>query len=178
MNIKSIALALALACSSWSSANAVTLATQFQFIEDPSGQYTVINNSTSWYIYGFAVSNDFGSSPTTTQGSPSNTWGAVTGMFDFGNGAVRAFLYENPHGADSDFLSSDIAFGTTSDKFHFIPFAASEYELFLVNVDGVTGTSIGSALPEPATWAMMILGFAGIGFMAYRRKNKLALNAA
>jgi hypothetical protein len=34
------------------------------------------------------------------------------------------------------------------------------------------------AVPEPSTWAMMILGFAGIGFMAYRRKNKMALNAA
>jgi hypothetical protein len=29
-----------------------------------------------------------------------------------------------------------------------------------------------SAVPEPSTWAMMILGFAGVGFMAYRRKSK------
>jgi hypothetical protein len=28
-----------------------------------------------------------------------------------------------------------------------------------------------SAVPEPSTWAMMILGFAGVGFMAYRRKQ-------
>ena len=35
-----------------------------------------------------------------------------------------------------------------------------------------------SAVPEPSTWAMMILGFAGIGFMAYRRKSKPALLAA
>jgi hypothetical protein len=27
------------------------------------------------------------------------------------------------------------------------------------------------AVPEPSTWAMMILGFAGLGFMAYRRKS-------
>jgi PEP-CTERM motif len=27
-----------------------------------------------------------------------------------------------------------------------------------------------SDVPEPSTWAMMILGFAGIGFMAYRRR--------
>jgi hypothetical protein len=27
------------------------------------------------------------------------------------------------------------------------------------------------AVPEPATWAMMILGFLGVGFMAYRRKS-------
>jgi hypothetical protein len=29
-----------------------------------------------------------------------------------------------------------------------------------------------SDVPEPSTWAMMILGFAGVGFMAYRRKSK------
>ena len=34
-----------------------------------------------------------------------------------------------------------------------------------------------SAVPEASTWAMMILGFAGIGFMAYRRKSKPALMA-
>jgi PEP-CTERM motif len=29
-----------------------------------------------------------------------------------------------------------------------------------------------AAVPEPSTWAMMILGFMGIGVMAYRRKNR------
>jgi PEP-CTERM motif len=29
-----------------------------------------------------------------------------------------------------------------------------------------------SAVPEPSTWAMMILGFAGIGFTAYRKRNR------
>jgi hypothetical protein len=38
--------------------------------------------------------------------------------------------------------------------------------------------SVTSGVPEPSTWAMMILGFAGVGFMAYRRKSKLALRAA
>jgi PEP-CTERM motif len=28
-----------------------------------------------------------------------------------------------------------------------------------------------AAVPEPSTWAMMILGFCGLGFMAYRRKR-------
>ncbi|MDR3468717.1 MAG: PEPxxWA-CTERM sorting domain-containing protein [Xanthobacteraceae bacterium] len=35
-----------------------------------------------------------------------------------------------------------------------------------------------AAVPEPSTWAMMILGFVGVGFMAYRRKSKPALMAA
>lgn len=29
-----------------------------------------------------------------------------------------------------------------------------------------------SGIPEPSTWAMMILGFAGVGFMAYRRRSQ------
>ena len=35
-----------------------------------------------------------------------------------------------------------------------------------------------AAVPEPSTWAMVILGFAGVGFMKYRRKNKMALSVA
>jgi hypothetical protein len=31
-----------------------------------------------------------------------------------------------------------------------------------------------ASVPEPSTWAMLLLGFAGIGFMAYRRKAKPA----
>jgi hypothetical protein len=34
-----------------------------------------------------------------------------------------------------------------------------------------------AAVPEPSTWAMMTLGFAGVGFVAYRRKSKRALTA-
>jgi hypothetical protein len=30
-----------------------------------------------------------------------------------------------------------------------------------------------TGVPEPSTWAMMILGFAGIGFLAYRRQPTL-----
>jgi hypothetical protein len=31
--------------------------------------------------------------------------------------------------------------------------------------------TVAPPVPEPSTWAMMILGFAGLGFLAYRRKN-------
>jgi hypothetical protein len=32
--------------------------------------------------------------------------------------------------------------------------------------------SLGSPVPEPATWAMMTLGFAGLGYAAFRRNTK------
>jgi hypothetical protein len=46
------------------------------------------------------------------------------------------------------------------------------------NGDKLTITDITAAVPEPSTWAMMILGFVGLGFMAYRRKSQATLNAA
>jgi PEP-CTERM motif len=41
-----------------------------------------------------------------------------------------------------------------------------------------SGSFITAPVPEPSTWAMMILGFVGVGFMAYRRKNKPAFHFA
>lgn len=32
--------------------------------------------------------------------------------------------------------------------------------------------NVTSAVPEPATWAMMLLGFAGLGFLAHRKSRK------
>ncbi|MGX4770543.1 PEPxxWA-CTERM sorting domain-containing protein [Bradyrhizobium guangdongense] len=33
---------------------------------------------------------------------------------------------------------------------------------------------VATAVPEPSTWAMMLLGFTGVGFLAYRRKGHRA----
>jgi hypothetical protein len=46
--------------------------------------------------------------------------------------------------------------------------------------DGSGGTFSGTVtvtapVPEPSTWAMMILGFLGVGFVAYRKKDALRL---
>ena len=35
----------------------------------------------------------------------------------------------------------------------------------------VSSSAVVAAVPEPSTWAMMILGFLGVGFMAYRRRQ-------
>jgi outer membrane lipase/esterase len=45
------------------------------------------------------------------------------------------------------------------------PTAAAHLVIADAFVDQVTG------VPEPSTWAMMLLGFAGLGFTAYRRKQ-------
>jgi hypothetical protein len=38
-----------------------------------------------------------------------------------------------------------------------------------------SGTFNVSAVPEPSTWAMLLIGFAGVGFMTYRRRGIAAL---
>src|ERR1700722_3933439 len=56
------------------------------------------------------------------------------------------------------------------------------FDVYL-NKGAGTGTVSASAtgpvsdVPEPSTWAMMLLGFIGVGFMAYRRKAMPALVA-
>jgi hypothetical protein len=39
------------------------------------------------------------------------------------------------------------------------------------NTGAIAANAITTAVPEPSSWAMMILGFMGVGFMAYRRKQ-------
>jgi PEP-CTERM motif len=40
---------------------------------------------------------------------------------------------------------------------------------FMVTTTGATATG---GVPEPSSWAMMLLGFAGLGFVGYRRTRK------
>jgi hypothetical protein len=51
------------------------------------------------------------------------------------------------------------------------------------NFIGFDNITLGSntpvqAVPEPSTWAMMVLGFASFGLLAYRRKQNVALRVA
>jgi len=66
-----------------------------------------------------------------------------------------------------------------SDRVSGYDFANNNYteQGFDVRTDGAFTTGVG-AVPEPSTWAMLLLGFAGIGFMAYRLKSKPAMLVA
>jgi hypothetical protein len=70
----------------------------------------------------------------------------------------------------------NVGYGDPTDQFN------GNVDAFTIGVDGANTTfdfeaSAVGAVPEPSTWVMMILGFAGLGFMAYRQKSKAALMA-
>jgi PEP-CTERM motif len=86
---------------------------------------------------------------------------------------------------------SHTTIGTSFSDATFVYYSASTGEtttsVFPLRVDFVAqdlpdGFSVANAavpaIPEPSTWAMLLIGFAGIGFMVCRSKNKLALKAA
>jgi hypothetical protein len=69
-----------------------------------------------------------------------------------------------------NFQTQFIGFVST-DPFNSITLTVPDDASWVVS-DFMTAQALTSAVPEPSTWAMMILGFAGVGFMAYRRKAK------
>lgn len=92
---------------------------------------------------------------------------------DANNGSIPASLTQ-------PFTASSGVGGT--GEFYLVNFIVVDGSaVFSVNTDiraTLDTITVSSAVPEPSTWAMMILGFAGIGFMAYWRKSKPALMAA
>ncbi len=83
------------------------------------------------------------------------TWSVFVNASDLASGPLTIAITPN--------LSPDL-----HDAFEILP-------LLTVNLGGDLQIA---AVPEMSTWAMMILGFAGVGFMAYRRSTKPALMAS
>ncbi|MCK1642995.1 PEPxxWA-CTERM sorting domain-containing protein [Bradyrhizobium sp. 157] len=83
-------------------------------------------------------------SPVFTAKSLGAGWTNYSGVFVAGASPYSFNLNFNPLGGGSATAAAD----------------------FVVDNIGITAN-----VPEPATWAMMIMGFMGIGFLAYRRRT-------
>ena len=106
-----------------------------------------------------------------------NASGQITSwsIFETVFASYPAFPGEDPN----DFFSTYRV--GTSNTGNTITLLEDHNEGFGPNPGAVGLGSFGAVIapvPEPATWAMLLLGFAGVGFMAYRRKSKPALMAA
>ena len=83
------------------------------------------------------------------------------------------------HSLVGDPLVTDVVFGNTVDPAVLIRPSVALGAFYFHTVGGVDPNSDGPyelivrvAAPEPSTWAMMLLGFAGLGFAGYRHGAK------
>jgi hypothetical protein len=101
---------------------------------------------------------------------PNNSNPPITVSFSFNNGAFGDLVlgnsvYDFTLGNGSNFFLATVTGGSIITQGSLV--TSGNMDSFQqVRVDTV------SAVPEPSTWAMLIIGFAGIGFLAYRRKGE------
>jgi hypothetical protein len=98
--------------------------------------------------------------PNDAQGgdTPAAAPGNTIGMFPFA-------------AAGGDETQSASSFGSDSDVYSL----SDQGTLFLVagaTVSGGQSTTVSAVVPEPSTWAMMVIGFAGLGFAGYRQVRR------
>jgi hypothetical protein len=66
----------------------------------------------------------------------------------------------------------DYVAASSSTAISFTLFSSTDFGNNDPMIDGASFQEIAAAVPEPSTWAMMFLGFAGLGFIGYRRSRK------
>jgi hypothetical protein len=136
----------------------------FDELQDPNGTDTMI----------FGINNN-----DEAVGSYVNSAGETEGFF-FNPVGARWLTISDPSASATAAFGVD---GTTvnglNDKGQLVGFYSDG-----TNVDGMLVTipperSVGTqSVPEPSTWAMMLLGFAGLGFVGYRTSRKAVSSAA
>jgi hypothetical protein len=134
-----------------------------------SGTFTTGSISSPFLITGVTGTETYLGAPDT-----------ITGTSDYAGADNLLVFPANPNFVDF----AGISFSTTGDQFG-IGWTGSAYGIAQFSTNpagsccGVTPIEFTvTAVPEPSTWAMLVLGFAGIGFVAYRRKSKPAFRFA
>jgi hypothetical protein len=133
-----------------------------------SGTFTVTTGAKGDIIT--AMTGEIGGDAVTLL--PTGTGGSDNLLFPIGTSFKRGISVV-------DLDTDGISVSTTLGDYHIFgdgsPFSigtVSRNDIFETGPGGFgVGTLAVSAVPEPSTWAMMILGFCGLGFVAYRRKQ-------
>jgi PEP-CTERM motif-containing protein len=106
---------------------------------------------------------------------------ALITIKDIGHGTTTSFdpsaIGDNYHSGNGYQNSENAIFGFLGPLYD--PFANDLFQFDFTLSGGSLQTplaveafvQVGSGVPEPSTWAMMILGFAGVGFLGYRRSR-------
>jgi hypothetical protein len=121
------------------------------------GSFTLANGSNTYTGDVFNLVVTF-TSPDGTNPNPGLYVASLLGSVQESNGFVHIDFDNSPH-------SFTFAGGTFTLQ-------VNDIDVLLGSSPTVPVTGFIVAIPETSTWAMMILGFAGVGFMAYRRRSQ------
>jgi hypothetical protein len=91
------------------------------------------------------------------------------------DGAQQVFY--SPSSDDFWLFINDFTTAPSFDQVGYSQTSVSAANLFDTHSGSVTVTPVTGGAPEPATWAMMLAGFAGLGFLGYRKTVKARLAA-
>jgi hypothetical protein len=103
-----------------------------------------------------------------------------------GNNTQYGFIYDNNGFGTAPFLDLYGVLFTTAPSgsiWNLWGNSPTDYELYTYSSGAGTGVDVHgtmtvAAVPEASTWAMLLVGFAGIGFVAYRRNSGSTLRIA
>jgi hypothetical protein len=126
------------------------------------GSYQVFGKTCTVMLYCLSV----GGAP----GDNGNTNGAVLASTDVPF-SVLLFtqIHATPGGSSSAFIDPYFSIDPSTPD-------AQDYQIFLSA--GVENIGPAGAVPEPSTWVMMLIGFAGLGFAGWRTSRKTTALAA
>jgi PEP-CTERM motif len=143
------------------------------FVFDISDQDIGTVTGVTLSISAFTITNDY-----TYKIADASSLANAGDLFDAGSPNVALY---NALGAGG-FGSFAIGPGDSNTTLNFALNAAAVAAINADIANGDTyfavGGSVSSTIPEPSTWAMMVLGFAGLGFAGYRRAKASAVLAA
>lgn len=184
--IRSI-LSIALLCGSFGASQASVVGTLGPDPNDHNGQSNLaMGTFTSDYVFSISVLSDFSASVQQVFTLSNASHSKITDLMI----ALFSGTPAGPHSYITSATASSLPGSNRQDASIEDPtILAGSYFLEITgsvpshtsnihisySVDTMT---VASAVPEPSTWAMMVLGFGGLGFMAYRRRQPTAMIAA
>jgi hypothetical protein len=130
--------------------------------------------SLNWHLQGGNTFNDQEFNINTVLNGP-NGGGATSVSFSIYDDNLDLFTFNN------------LALVNGSNFFGFQGINGESISSIFMTFNGGNGVQdvrqirleeVTAAVPEPSTWAMMLLGFAGVGFLAYRRKRSSSFRLA
>ena len=148
-------------------------------VRDPDNTFGA--GDLTWYL---AVSNNGGSGEdiATVSASLFTGWETDVGYITLLTGDTPSSVSRGSSGSDINFeFANGIDAGAYTEYLAIMTNATNFYKADNLSFsnDGVaTGLGFAPGVPEPSTWALLLLGFGGLGFGGFARRCKASISIA